>query len=413
MRSRTPLRVTRTDLVTSFVSSHPGSSGSRFGSLSPLGFLARYAYYREAVAVIENTHSRLANFRFKPVPRDAQRQAVVLVIGESARADRWGVNGYPRPTSPELSSMGNLVTLGDAVSVAAATRLSVPIILTRKPADLAESYAFPERSVISLFKEAGFHTAWLSNQALVGQFDTPISVYAKEADEVRFLNPSSYKGQTPYDEVLLQPLKQVLASQHDAVFVVVHTLGSHFNYRHRYPADFDRFQPSPRQDDPVSLHDKRWKEALSNAYDNSILYADHVLGEVVDALRASGRERALMLYVSDHGEDLFDNRCQHSGHGRGTPNGFRVPYFVWYSDAYAARFPEKIEALHANRQKQLTTETVFESLADAAAIQFPTQDVSRSVLSDAYRERQRRVLTAAGLVNFDAAAVGSACELSK
>ena len=198
----------------------------------------------------------------------------MLVIGESARADRWAINGYARPTSPHLSSTPNLVSFHDVVSIATATRVSVPIILTRKPADFAESFAFPERSVVSLFKEAGFHTVWLSNQALVGQYDTPISVYAKEADVPAFLNPSSYDVQTPFDEVLLGPLKSALTSEHAAVFVVVHMLGSHFNYRHRYPEAFDQFHPSPTPHDPVSLHDPRWKEALNNAYDNSILYTD-------------------------------------------------------------------------------------------------------------------------------------------
>jgi len=378
----------------------------------PAGLVARYVYYRKAMEVVAQTHSRLANFRFGAKPLDpTQRQAIVLVIGESARADRWAINGYARPTSPQLSTTANLVSFRDVVSIATATRLSVPIIVTRKPAERVESVAFAEPSVVSLFKEAGFHTVWLSNQAAVGQYDTPISVYAKEADELSFLNPSSYEARTTFDEVLLRPLQNALMRQDPAVFIVVHVLGSHFNYRQRYPDQFDRFQPSPAPKDPVSLHDPYWKDALNNAYDNSILYSDHILAEVINALKASGRERALMLYVSDHGEDLFDDRCAQGGHGRATINAYRIPAFVWYSDAYAAQFPDKVRALQSNRSKRVTTEAVVESLADAAALTFPTQNSTFSLFSPNFVERPRRVLASSHLVNFDRSKVGPRCEI--
>ena len=378
----------------------------------PAGLVARYVYYRQAMSLVAQTQSRLANFRFAAKALDtSQRQAVVLVIGESARADRWAINGYARPTSPRLSATANLVSFKDVVSIATATRASVPIIVTRKPAEQVESSVFTEPSVVSLFKEAGFHTVWLSNQASVSHYDTPISVSAKEADELSFLNPSSYEAQTTFDDVLLGPLRSSLLSKHPAVFIVVHVMGSHYNYRQRYPDQFDRFRPSPTPTDPVSIHEPYWKDALNNAYDNSILYSDHILAEVISALKASGRERALMLYVSDHGEDLFDDRCAQSGHGRATINTYRVPAFVWYSDAYVARFPDKVRALQANRTKRVTTEAVVESLADAAALTFPTQDSTRSLFSPTFVERPRRVLAGSRLVNFDRSKVGPRCEI--
>ena len=140
-----------------------------------------------------------------------------------------------------------------------------------------------------------------------------------------FLNPSSYEALTTFDEVLLGPLRNSLLSEHPAVFIVVHFMGSHYNYRQRYPDQFDRFRPSPTPTDPVSIHEPYWKDALNNAYDNSILYSDHILAEVISALKASGRERALMLYVSDHGEDLFDDRSRKvdTGGRRSTPTASR------------------------------------------------------------------------------------------
>ena len=120
-----------------------------------------------------------------------------------------------------------------------------------------------------------------------------------------------------------------------------------------------------------------------------------------------------MLYISDHGEDLFDDRCAQAGHGRATIGAYRIPAFVWYSDAYAARFPEKVRALEANRHRRVTTEVVLESLADAAAIRVPTQDSARSLFSGSFQERPRRVLTTRHLVNFDQSKVGPHCEITE
>src|SRR5262249_2635564 len=112
----------------------------RVRAASPFGLPLRYAQYREASTRIERARARLANFTFglpHPVASPG-RQIFVLVIGESSRFDRWGVNGYSHPTSPRLAAEPHLVTLSDVVSVAALTRMSVPVILTRKPAALAQ-----------------------------------------------------------------------------------------------------------------------------------------------------------------------------------------------------------------------------------------------------------------------------------
>jgi glucan phosphoethanolaminetransferase (alkaline phosphatase superfamily) len=111
-----------------------------------------------------------------------------MVIGESSRYDRWSLNGYARETNPLLKQEANLVALPDVITSVSATRLSVPVIISRKPATQSLKDGFSEKSFLTAFKEAGFKTFWLSNQISFGKFDTPVSVFAKEADVVEFLN---------------------------------------------------------------------------------------------------------------------------------------------------------------------------------------------------------------------------------
>lgn len=379
----------------------------------PFGLVLRYADYRGALDRLEHVRKLMANFRFgaQQAAANQGRETFVLVIGESARYDRWSVNGYSRPTSPRLAMERNFISLSDVVSVAAATRISVPILLSRKLAERALDFTFNERSLISAFHEAGFRTYWLSNQAPLGSYETPVSVYASEADERRYFNPADFSKATPYDAVMLPSLAEILAKGESRQLVVVHTLGSHFNYRQRYPDQFDIFRPSPSPDAPVPYDDWAYRDALNNAYDNSILYTDYFLSEVISELKSSGRPLTAMLYVSDHGEDLFDQQCRRAGHGRSTPAAHRIPMFFWYSDEYAARFPEKLEALRANSRDRLTTENVFPTFVDAAGITFATQDLTRSAMSRSFVERRRRVVSLAGLVDFDHARLNEKCDL--
>ena len=147
-----------------------------------------------------------ASARARPTP-DAAPETVVLVLGESSRFDRWSLNGYARDTNPLLAKEANLVTLPDVITAVSATRLSVPVIISRKPAMQSLKDGFAEKSFLTAYKEAGFKTFWLSNQISFGKFDTPVSVFAKEADVIQFLNLGGFTNNSNFDEVLFDPLQ--------------------------------------------------------------------------------------------------------------------------------------------------------------------------------------------------------------
>jgi glucan phosphoethanolaminetransferase (alkaline phosphatase superfamily) len=385
---------------------------------APFGLVLQVETYCEARLKILQTRQLLAGFRFgaRQAIHTADRQVYVLVIGESARRDRWSLYGYGRSTSPQLQHEPNLIAFDNVVTIATATRISVPVILTRRLASGAMMPAFWERSVVSAFHEAGFSTYWLSTQAPVGVYDAPLGALARDADHTAYYNHTGGWAMTPPDGVMIEPLRRALADR-DATreFIVIHTLGSHFDYRYRYPPEFDVFKPSPAKGDTLSLHDAfhdpATEQKLSNAYDNSILYTDHFLRQVLDAVRESGRPLAAVIYLSDHGEDLYDQSCSNTGHGRATPPSYRIPFLFWYSSAYEQAFPEKVALLKQHRELPLTSETVFPTLLDVAQIHFPSEDLTRSAASATLELRPRLVTSTNGLLDFDRAHLNSHCEL--
>ena len=383
---------------------------------APFGVMLQFADGIESERLIAASHRQSDSFRFgaHQVPDILAPQVYVLIIGESSRADRWSLNGYARFTSPRLQQHDNLISFSDVVTVAPSTRIAVPALLTRRSAENMLNAPFVERSLVSAFHEAGFATYWLSTQAPIGAYDAAYAAYAQEADRVFYYNVTGGWEVTVTDGVMLEPLRSILAdTSQPRQLIVVHTMGSHIDYRERYPSEFDIFKPSLERMDTTRWRDAGYIARLNNAYDNTIRYSDYFISEVIDAVEASGRKLATVLYVSDHGEDLYDHGCNNWGHGKPTVAGLRVPMFFWYSAAYAQRFQTKISMLQQHRSAPLTLEAVFPLMLDAAGIQFPTEDASRSVMSSSFAPLPRRIAyTITGKLDFNRAHLGKECLLT-
>ncbi|MBI1889712.1 MAG: phosphoethanolamine transferase [Burkholderiales bacterium] len=335
-------------------------------------------------------------------------QIVVMVIGESSRYDRWSLNGYARETNPFLKRENNLISLSNVVTAVSATRLSVPILVSRKPATQSLKAGFSEKSFLTAFKEAGFKTYWISNQMSFGQFDTPVSVFANEADVTQFLNLGGFTNHSSYDEILLDPLKIAINDPTPKKLIVLHTLGNHWNYSHRHPKQYDRWQPSLFGVENPVYTDLKIKEQLNNSYDNSILYTDWFLAQVIEVLKSS-KTLTSMMYVSDHGQTLYDGACTLAFHGHNTEYEFHVPAMVWYSDLYKKTFPQKIAQLKRNKRAKLATENVFHSLVDLADIRYSSEQLEWSFLSKKFKQHKRYV-DSYGWTDYDNATLKGDCK---
>ncbi|MDR0371787.1 MAG: sulfatase-like hydrolase/transferase [Prevotellaceae bacterium] len=342
---------------------------------------------------INSLSRELAHFTFS-AKRNRQlneKEVYVFVIGETARYGNFSINGYKRETSPLLSEIENVVSYSNVYSGANLTRLSLPIILTRVSAQNYDQYA-KEKTFVDAFKEATFKTCWIANQSAENSF---IQRIAMDADD-NFLTVSNAETHA-WDEQLWEAFDQILSREEEKVFIVLHTLGSHAQYNFRYPEAFEVFKPASLNNAfSYSFFSLKNKELLVNSYDNAILYTDYFLANTIKKLDSLNCNSYLM-YVSDHGENLFDTEDNLSGHGGRiySDYDFHVPFFVWYSDEYKNNYPEKVDAIIKNKDKKLSANNIFYSVLDMADIDFPGFIKEKSVASTALIEDSvRYVLTA-------------------
>jgi glucan phosphoethanolaminetransferase (alkaline phosphatase superfamily) len=339
---------------------------------------------------MENGIKKMCDFRFGAQKMDSfsEKEIYVFVIGETGRYSNYSLNGYERETSPLLSKTENLISYSDFFSEANITTTSLSLLLTRASVkDYGRSYV--EKSFVDAFKEAGFKTYWISNQSVRNKF---ICRIAKDTDGV-FFNETSFDETNNFDEQLWIFLDQVLAKNEDKVLIVLHTLGSHFRYNFRYPAQYEVFKPSLKGTFDYALISAKNKAQFINTYDNSILYTDFFLTTTIQKIDSLHSVSAL-VYVADHGENLFDTEENIVFHGgsKYTEYDFHVPFFVWTSNQYKLQYPAKVENLLRNKDKKLELSNVFYSLLDIAHITFPEQIKEKSIASEFLQEDSRRYI---------------------
>ena len=313
-----------------------------------------------------------------------QKEVYVMVIGETGRAQNWQLLGYNRETTPRLCATDSLIGFSRALTESNTTHKSVPMLMSTLSAQTFDSI-YGRKCVISAFKEAGFKTAFLSMQRYNHSF---IDFFGMEADTTDFIRERSADDAILYDADLFDATRQFVESADaEKLLVVLHTYGSHFNYRERYPQKFAHFQP-----DDAPEASPRYRDRLVNAYDNSIRYTDHLLGSLICYLDSLPETDCAMIYASDHGEDIFDYGSGRFLHASPVPSfhQLHVPMILWMSGNYRAHHPEKWIAAHAHRDMNVSTsESMANTLLDVAGVATPYCDHAKSLASASYTEPER------------------------
>ena len=332
-----------------------------------------------ATARYEQTSRRFA-FGTVATHDSDSAEVVILVVGETARAESFQLYGYDRPTTPHLCQMKNrLVTFTDVLTQSNTTHKSVPMLLSAVSAEDYDSI-YHQKGVIAAFREAGYHTIFASNQRPNHSF---IDFFGEEAHEVTFLK-NEEESKAHYDTELLQFVSKALKQGHRRLFIVLHTYGSHFNYNERYPKSEAIFLP----DTPADAEYKN-RPMLINAYDNTIRGTDQLLHSLItmtDTLRTA------LLYTSDHGENIFDDDRRLFLHASPRPSAYelRIPFVVSLSPSYRQAYPEVAAALEANHAKPVSSNaSVFHTLLDLAGLRTPLYRDSFSVASPHYGIHER------------------------
>ena len=321
-----------------------------------------------------------AQFKFHATPThpNSEREIYVLVIGETARAPQFRLYRYPRNTTPLLSDLPSLYAFDHALSQSNTTHKSVPMLLSPVSAINYDSI-YTRKSLLTAFREAGFHAVYLSNQLPNHSF---IDFFGQQANQWRFIKegkPDTYDG---YDQRLLPLVDSVLACKRQKQLIVLHTYGSHFEYRKRYPHNEGAFFP-----DENNNAKPQNRVELVNAYDNTILQTDRLLAALISRISSTGASAAL-LYTSDHGENIFDDARRLFLHASPVPSYYElhVPLLVWLSPRYAQLQPAVVTALRTNLHQPVSTSvSVFHTFAHLAGLRSPWVNVQSSVASPTYQ----------------------------
>lgn len=293
-------------------------------------------------------------FKWDSDSYELEKQTVVIFLGETHRGDFLSINGYKKSTTPRLEKQ-NIISYSNAISQAAYTLQSTPMILSRKNIT-DDKYIFNETSLISTYKEAGFKTWYVSYLSPAHIGDNEINIIANEADEYIRSNVNK------------KTFTNILSDNSNKKLIIYKTVGSHYLYHTRYPEKFNIFQPSFSRKDYTSptLNDK---EKLENSYSNSILYSvDYQINEFIEILK---NEKGLvsLSFISDHGTAIYDD--EFSLYGGNTKGNYRIGLFFWFNDEYIDKFPKDILLLKINKDKKITSFYFFDTMLHIGKIETP------------------------------------------
>ncbi|WP_448212258.1 phosphoethanolamine transferase [Colwellia sp. MEBiC06753] len=294
-----------------------------------------------------------------------KKHVTVMVLGETARAQNFSLNGYPRPTN-QFTQNFNVISFNDVRSCGTATAVSVPCMFSRLDKKHYEKrVALAQQNAIDLISQAGADVLWISNN------NGSCKGVCNRVDSIKISTDTSNPlcdGEYCYDEALLAPLANKLNNlTKDDTLIVLHMIGSHGpTYYRRYPQSQRLFTPDCQRSDIQNCTN----EQLVNTYDNTIAYTDFVLAKIINQLTALAQNSDIdtsFLYISDHGESLGEKGV----YLHGLPYAFspeeqtHVPMIYW-ADQYHTSVD--LNCVNKSAPKHLTQDIIFDSLLSLMSV---------------------------------------------
>lgn len=351
---------------------------------APWQLVIGYAQYRQQLVDMGGMFANWASIPALEHLSDShanQPATLVLVIGESTNRQRMSLYGYSRQTSPQLEALRpELDVFDQVVSPRPYTIEVLQQMLTFADEEHPDLY-LTTPSLVSVMKQAGYKTFWVTNQQTMTQRNTMLTTFSKQADEQVYLNNNRDQNSTSqFDEDVIKPFGQILTDQAPRKFIVVHLLGTHMNYRYRYPKDFAHFQD--RSQVPDYLSDRKLRKY--NDYDNAVLYNDYVVSSLIGRFKQSN-PNGFLMYLSDHGESVYDPIAPTVlGRSEAAPTRpmYTVPFLIWRSPSWKEGASQDLSgALH----REYTTSHFMHTWADLAGLRFDQFEPWKSIVNPQYQ----------------------------
>lgn len=308
---------------------------SFFREHKPLRFYANPSYYIYSSIKYVNSLFDSGTTSLKPIgldanipPSDKPRELVIFVVGETARADHFSLNGYNKKTNP-LLEMEKVFSFDNVWSCGTSTAYSVPCMFSiYGRSDYSKTKGALTENALDILKRAGVNVAWLDN-------NSSSKGVADRIGEIDYKSP----GINPIcdiecrDEGMLANLQTYIDTHSTGnIFIVLHQMGNHGPaYYKRYPKDFEKFTPTCQ----TNQLEQCSQAEISNTYDNALLYTDYFLSKTIKFLKNNDNQfETALLYVSDHGESLGENNLYLHGlpYMIAPDEQTHVPMIMWFGD---------------------------------------------------------------------------------
>lgn len=307
---------------------------------------------RDKRRILVGTDARMATRRPGARPR-----LLVLVVGETVRAENWGLNGYARQTTPQLQQIGP-VNFSDVSACGTSTEVSLPCMFSPYGrADYDKDKIRRSESLLHVLDHAGIRTLWRDNQSGCKGVCAGLEFQSFAHDN----DPRYCDKERCLDDVMLRDLVDVVRGQTGDSVIVLHPLGNHGpSYYRRYPEMFRRFTPDCRTPELGKCS----RQEIVNAYDNAILYQDAFLARTIRILSGRTSHDTALIYVSDHGESLGEGGLYLHGvpYAIAPKTQLNVPMVMWISPNFASGRGIDMDCLRQQARKPASHDNLFHSV---------------------------------------------------
>jgi len=319
-----------------------------------------------------------------------QEQLFVLIIGEAASRNHMSLYNYQKNTNPKLSARKDNIIFDNVVSGYSNTISGVMSMITESNIENKLPF-YKSIDLIDVFHAAGFKTYWISNQPPFGWAENLISSIGNKSTYSKFVNVSNnstYEGivTSSFDEKLFEPFSDALNENVSKKFIILHLMGNHLLYNKRYPMEYNIFNGKDDKDQMVA------------EYDNSMLYNDFVIDSLLNIVKQNNLKNkeqiASAIYVSDHGENVYDEKNILGHHFVKTllKSNVEIPMLVWLSPSFIDRNNTKVSTIISNKQKPFVADDIFHSILDINSIKSPLLDQKRSIFNANFDDKRIRIL---------------------
>ncbi|MCR5029974.1 MAG: lipid A phosphoethanolamine transferase [Selenomonadaceae bacterium] len=345
------------------------------------------AYHRLADAI--DTHIDLTE-------NNSEIKNIVFILGESTNRNHMHLYGYYLSNTPHLDEMqakGEIVAMSDVISPHSTTVEVLSELFTFCDYESDKSW-YEYHNLIDVMNAAGYRTHWLSNQESSGMWGNVAQLYANHSTMHKFTRlRDSLEDSGILDEELFPLLDEALAdASPDRNFYVLHLMGGHGLYYNRYPYAFHKF----KAEDVKLQIGERYRDIVAQ-YDNALYYNDYIVSEIINRFRD---KEALVIYVPDHGEAVYDEGGSIAGHLEENPDRhmIEIPVIFWASRKFRDKYPEKWEAIEDAADRPYRTDDMIHTLMELAGIKTEEWNPQKSVVNEEFDASRPRFF---GEENYD------------